>query len=109
MTLYNNGHHDPSLPKEINGVHIVQKHGSKKGGFSRKRSMSASSQNSQRSFKATRKRPSFGMENGGLTDIELSKFRPNGAKFLKEIRRPKAGVKLQQLNADLSSAHHLLP
>ena len=90
MTFYNNAH-DPTLPKEINGVQLVQK-GSKKGGLGRKRSMSASSQSSRKSFRATRKRPSLTMD--GPTDIELSKFRPNGAKFLKEIRRPNAGMKL---------------
>ena len=73
-----------------------------KGNFSnRKRSMSASSAKSSRSFRATRKRPSLTMD--GPIDEDMSKFRPNGAKFAQPVRHKKnqpVGKQLQALTMD---------
>lgn len=48
------------------------------------RSLSASSTSSRRSFRATRKRPSF---DTGPSDILISKFKPSGAKFVRPHKR----------------------
>ena len=46
--------------------------------------MSASSQSSRRSFRATRKQPLAEVANGaGPSDKQVSKFRPSGEKFAK--------------------------
>ena len=79
MTFFNNDHY--SLPKELNGIKVVTRNTSRHSSNSKPRSMSASSVNSKRSFRATRKKPSFTMN--GPTDAELGRFKPTGAKFLK--------------------------
>ena len=63
MTYYDHsGDRSGNLPREINGVQVIRRTaGSKQStesGRRQKRTMSASSANSQRSFRATRKRPS---------------------------------------------------
>lgn len=81
MTFFNNDHY--SLPKEINGVQVVQRKTSRHSSNSKQRSMSASSANSNRSFRVTRKKPFVTMS--GPTDAELGRFKATGAKFLKAV------------------------
>jgi len=65
------------LPKEINGIVVkLTKNGSKKSVSIRNRSMSASSARSNKSFRATRKRPA-----GGDEILLTSKIRPTGTKL----------------------------
>ena len=69
---------------------MIEKVNSKKTFKNRKRSMSASSANSGRSFRATRKRP-FMLD--GPSAETISKFRPSGEKFLKATKQQRNNLK----------------
>ncbi len=104
MTYYNNSRDQDQvngLPKEINGAQMYERSRTKGNISNRKRSMSASSAKSSRSFRATRKRPSLTMD--GPIDEDMSKFRPVGGKFAQPIRNKKiqpVGKQLQALTMD---------
>ena len=72
-----------NLPREINGVEVrLAKKASKRSVSNRKRSMSASSSKSNRSFRAARKRPS----NQNAEEALLSsKFRLTGHKYADRV------------------------
>ena len=99
---------DGGFPKKTPAATVLDKAPSnKKGSFAgRKRSMSASSANSNRSFRSTRKRPGHSLD--GPAERDGGKFgRPSGAKFLKALSLSKqklAANNEQSLSKDL---HHL--
>ena len=71
------------LPREINGVEVkLAKKGSKRSISNRKRSMSASSSKSNRSFRAARKRPP---NQNGDEALLSSKFRLTGHKYAQQV------------------------
>ena len=81
MTYYANNN-DMNIPKELQGVHVVVKKTAGTRKSSRRRSMSASSKNSERSFRRK------------MADWEASKYNPSGGKFLKPTLK---GNKLPKL------------
>ena len=80
MTFYKQSGNLDNKPAAIM-LDKVNSSNSRKQFRNRKRSMSASSQNSRRSFRATRKQPMAALD--GPSDQQISKFRPSGEKFVK--------------------------
>ena len=78
-----------NLPREINGVEVhLAKKTSKRSISNRKRSMSASSSKSNRSFRAARRRP----PNQNADDALLSsKFRLTGHKYAQQMANRNPG------------------
>lgn len=88
-----------NVPREINGVEVkLAGKASKRSISNRKRSMSASSSKSGRSFRATRKRPAV---QSGEEALLSSKFRLTGHKYAQPVgnRNPNTILGQRQGNA----------